>query len=73
MTVPTKLNKSILSRMLRENNSLSKKYSDTMSSRRITIKTVSFFIIKKRKAAIQQPFLQHLKMFQKEQYWFGIS
>lgn len=48
MMEASKLNIRMLRRMLRENNSLRKKYSDTMSSRRITMKMVSFFINKKK-------------------------
>jgi hypothetical protein len=53
--VLNRLNKTILVRTLRENSSLRRKYSETMSRKRIVMKMVSFFI-NKRKAAIQQPF-----------------
>jgi hypothetical protein len=50
ITVLSRLNRTIPMRIFLENNSFKRKYSETMSNRRINMKMVSFFI-NKRKAA----------------------
>ena len=50
MTVLSKLSKTMPRRIFRENSSFKSKDAETMSSKRINIKRVSFFIIKKKAA-----------------------
>jgi hypothetical protein len=71
ITVLSKLNSNMPIRMLRENNSFNKKYSETISRSRINMKTVSFFINKKKgcdPAAV--PLAINCSGIQ---YWFGVS
>jgi hypothetical protein len=48
-TVLNRLSKTILTRILPESSSLRRKYSETMSKRRINMNTVNFFINKKER------------------------
>lgn len=54
-TVLSRLKATIPTRMLRENSSLISRYSEAMSTKRININTVSFFITKRRLRSSSRP------------------